>query len=536
MSHLIVVLEVILTNSGRKQFLLKWARPPDIGFEESLSESRSDSRRVQTALKNRIATFLFTVVNLPMLLVLAGGQWLLTKQLGFLYVAEPFLVLAFVASLVLLRISPVKLRDWARWEVLLFLLVPTQGLVALARGGLAEDTLRDFHPFLVSIYGLMVAFSIRQFQHARRFILAFFSVGLLIHFTLISARILFRNLAPGAGQEILERTVGSGPQVDSLILAMTALVALWLLFRTRAWWQRFVVSGIALVAIAEIIFLDNRAGQLALACGLALFSIMAMVSIEMRGNHLKKIARVVTVVVVSTSGSLLATTTSDRSFEEFIGGLRAGTAITASALSNVWANDQIDKVGVETEDFESTQSIARPETGPKLDDQSLRENQPNNQLPFSAASGEPGSGTVRARIAAWFAVVEYLSENPATTAFGVGFGTNYFVDSGARVALMGTGERVEGENRWPHNYLVTIFASSGLIGLLSYVMLQAVAFFRLFRREVIQSEFPSFFALTLLVVFSIGSLFGVIWENPWGSIPISWAIGVSISGALPRVK
>ena len=150
-----------------------------------------------------------------------------------------------------------------------------------------------------------------------------------------------------------------------------------------------------------------------------------------------------------------------------------------------------------------------------------------------------GSGTIRARLDSWSAIFAWQFKDVTLVLFGAGFGSDYFVDSGGREQLMGKGKIVEGENRWPHNALVTVSATLGFPVMVFLFALISIAFFRLFFRSVWGGDELSLAAAVTLAGVAVASLFGVIFENPWGSILIAWAMGIAYSnptGSLRKLE
>lgn len=122
------------------------------------------------------------------------------------------------------------------------------------------------------------------------------------------------------------------------------------------------------------------------------------------------------------------------------------------------------------------------------------------------------SGTASARIRAWSSVTNYISDEYRWMA-GIGFGDNFVYDSGAVEFLSG-----RDDVRAPHMVFLTVYARLGVIGLCLFVVwlgfiLRAMWLSR--SHEVAQG--PLYIATVLVVT----SLVGVIFESPFGIIPLA---------------
>ena len=393
-------------------------------------------------------------------------------------------------------------------------LLPALGLFALVRSGVNEDSLRDFHPYLVTLYAMAVAFVMSKSEpHTKR--LGLFLVGgaLAIHLILVSFRVMLRVAFPGEFQKGVEASIGSGPQIDSLVLAVTALSSLWLAFKTERLVRRLLYFAVASVAVAEVTYLENRGGQLALYIGLLALCALVTWEFARKRSLLPAVRRVMAVIVVGILGTIASP--GEGQLVELSGGIRAGiSTVVKEVLSTETPSSS---------QLEETQAPIPNSSEDQADPQPHLQNEPLR-----------GSGTVMARIEAWRSVLTFSFENPHRLLLGNGFDTEYFLESGARVALMGPGQIEEGENRWPHNYLVTLTATTGIAGLFSMLVLQSLAFWYLIRSKQLGKEFLHYSAFIVLLVFSVGSFFGVIWENPWGSIAISWGIGIALATRFRR--
>ncbi|MEU9865554.1 O-antigen ligase family protein [Streptomyces sp. NPDC047971] len=139
-------------------------------------------------------------------------------------------------------------------------------------------------------------------------------------------------------------------------------------------------------------------------------------------------------------------------------------------------------------------------------------------------------GTTRARLFAWERVVTYTLDDPTRTAVGVGFGPDFLQKSDGDLPI-GRGMGV----RSPHNYLITVFARLGVVGLVLIVSILA-GLLAITIRTVRTGPPDELTALCVLLVVSllIVALLGVILESPFGAAPFFWAAGILLAGDRSR--
>lgn len=145
------------------------------------------------------------------------------------------------------------------------------------------------------------------------------------------------------------------------------------------------------------------------------------------------------------------------------------------------------------------------------------------------------SGTWKARQSTWGRLLDYSSESPARLFFGVGFGSDYMLDSGAKRLLVGDPSFTSQTSRHPHNYWINTLLRTGLVGLLLVILIlfnSSRIIFRqrgkLFSDSILTTWI--FIVLTLLVTTS----FGVILESPFGAIPFYYGLGYLLGHLLPE--
>lgn len=132
-------------------------------------------------------------------------------------------------------------------------------------------------------------------------------------------------------------------------------------------------------------------------------------------------------------------------------------------------------------------------------------------------------GTVIGRLNGWQVLGNWLLESPERILFGVGFRTNFMLDSGSVIALTNTADATAD----PHNFILTVLARLGIIGVLLFSAVVVLALVRLFSTQPSSHNemVPNLIFLGLITV----SLFGVVWESPFGSIPFWWCLGLLLS-------
>ncbi len=128
-------------------------------------------------------------------------------------------------------------------------------------------------------------------------------------------------------------------------------------------------------------------------------------------------------------------------------------------------------------------------------------------------------GTIRARISAQKLLLDYTFYEKRQY-FGSGAGSEVVLNSGAVRYLSGSSDV-----RAPHNWFVGLFAKFGLVGFLIWVGFQVFWLRKASTRLTIGAN-PYF---SMILVIYIVSLFGVIIESPFGSLPLSVLIAIAVS-------
>jgi O-antigen ligase len=156
----------------------------------------------------------------------------------------------------------------------------------------------------------------------------------------------------------------------------------------------------------------------------------------------------------------------------------------------------------------------------------------NTENPYPEGQYWDPAGTTRARLITWQMVWSEAVSSPARIAFGVGFGPNIVADAGATAII---GDSPENPVRSPHNFLLTVFARTGVVGVAAlafFFFMVAWSSLRVFRNN----DQLSLIGLLLIVALLIGSLVGVIMESPFGAVPVYWAAGIVMASAVPPLR
>ncbi|MDQ1029176.1 O-antigen ligase [Streptomyces umbrinus] len=146
----------------------------------------------------------------------------------------------------------------------------------------------------------------------------------------------------------------------------------------------------------------------------------------------------------------------------------------------------------------------------------------------SQALAVSAGGTSNARKVAWERVIRFTLDDPARVMIGVGFGPDFLKDADADVAL---GSKTYQGVRSPHNYLVTVFARLGLLGLIMIAALLAAVLAAAIRelRARHQPDELTFMCVFMVMSLLVIAMLGVVLESPFGAVPFFWAGGVLLA-------
>jgi hypothetical protein len=136
--------------------------------------------------------------------------------------------------------------------------------------------------------------------------------------------------------------------------------------------------------------------------------------------------------------------------------------------------------------------------------------------------GAAASGTTSARLNAWSRLVDWIGESEARTAIGAGFGSNVMLDSGAGVALV---HSIDPSLRAPHNFLLTVWAHLGLLGVTIILTLFFRGYWLAAQARRLRLDDVQLIAALILIGMPVVAVVGVVMESPFGAIPYFWAFG-----------
>lgn len=447
------------------------------------------------------------VLYLPFAIVLIGSQWLLTVQVGSIFFLDPFLLLACLVGAGQIAFHRKWLHRGTLLPLVLLLALPMWATVHLLSSDISLTALREFHPFLVLIWGAIILI---LFPHQGEWIkkrgMLLLLLALGFHWATVSYRMVSVWMGielPAVGETVLFQ---SGPHVDGLILGFFSGLLFWRALNAKG--RRAIGFALAVFVVqAQIVLLDNRATILASLVVLVVVLAMHFLRIGFRARW-KVWARNVVILLSVLIGPF-----------GVVGVLQPATV------------DSI--LGAYSYVSERFGAVVDSSGQPSAQQQEIE--QPSAQQP---RTGNFESGTVRARLDAWQALAEWLVAEPSRMWAGVGFGSDYLWHSGATNKLLGEYATIDHGNKWAHNHLLTIAATLGFPAMIYFLGLCVFTFVRLAIAIKNNGEELAVLAMLALVGVSVDSLFGVIFENPWGSVPLVWALAIGFSTTLqkPRKK
>lgn len=466
----------------------------------------------------------FVIVFVPVAVILAGGRAFSRLHVGYFYFYDGILATAFFLALFLAwRRRRGLSRSLRNPRVVLLISLPLWAVFRLLTSEISLETLREFHPFLMLSYGALVAVAM-GFLSPRKFELGvkFLQFGLVFHALLLGLRIglEYFNRAHPTSLLYLDalKVVGDA---DGWPLGVLAGI---LIFGVRGKRKSLVVVGAVLVGtIAFVVgILGSRSTAVAL---IVIFVLMIIVTLLQKPKFSDR--------EVSAPGLFLLALTMAFSI-----GVVSSLVATDLGSKFKGAGGSIGLISAPDGPIETGDSRYSA-ADRAVEEISVRPlavlSVPVNQDPATV-----GFLTASARLDSWQQVILWTIDTPDRFLFGSGFGSGYYFESGAREALVGDGGYAEGENSWPHNFILTIFGLFGGVGLFIFLVSLGWALSRLGRSHVRCRQPVDTFAMLIIIAISIVSFFGVVFENPFGSVPFAWSIGIALakresSGIISRV-
>lgn len=435
---------------------------------------------------------LIFVIAAPIAFVLLGSQWLVTVPVGPVFFTDPILLTSFLGGIALI-VGHRLLNHAAVGLSLLFLSLPVWASVKLFLGDLSLQSLREFHPFLVLSYSVPLMLLLAQSSStSRRIVSNIVLVALTAHSVSLIIKMFLSSLGVRLPQISGSTLFDSGPHVDGLIASIFFAFLTWKAIQLRAL-KAVILSLAGMVVLVILLSLENRAALLSASVLWLHAVVIGLISIGRKNGIWVALRAGLLQVSVVTVAYLVSAKSRNAFLAEFLGGFEYGTAKFADSLDSE-SNGTISAFGAD-----------------------------------AIVEDLPGSGTVRARLDAWDTLWTWFISDSSRVLLGEGFGSNYLWNSGAAVALRAGAEESDG-NKWVHNHLLTISVTLGVLATLVFLLCCVVAYLLLLRDSISGEEILSLFALFALLGVSVTSLLGVIFENPWGSVPFAWSLGVA--GAL----
>ena len=140
------------------------------------------------------------------------------------------------------------------------------------------------------------------------------------------------------------------------------------------------------------------------------------------------------------------------------------------------------------------------------------------------------SGTFRSRIVAQELTMRYWLDN-SSHVFGAGPGSAIVQESGAFLLLSGNSEV-----RYPHNWLVSLVSRFGILGsfvwlfiVINYSRNSALKSIKKVPENMIYFEVRRFFIVPVILILFLTSLFGVVFEAPFGMVPLLFILSLNLS-------
>ena len=426
---------------------------------------------------------LFMVLLVPTAAAIVGSRWFSKIAFGPLFALDVLLVPALFSGIVLSWIfrREFTLKNWMVFASLLLL----PGL-ALARILSLEDVsrtvLRDGYPFLVLAYGAVAGLALSQgsrlIMNDLKYVL---TSSLVIHW-------LWVSLAMIAAQFYSHLGFGSRIRADLDGMLIGALAAALLLFPASSRFKKIALIAVGMLLVAQLSLLGSRAAFVATVIMMILAAVLRYRSTETWLPR-NRAGRLFAPVLVALVGGAIGIGNSAALQEKFVG--LFDVAISPPA----YVEGPTNQAGA-------------------------NEKQP--------AHMSEDYGTTLARLNSWNQLI-YYSRTEGKLLAGFGPGSDYFHDSGAAALLLGEGPAKEPDaSRHPHNILLS---SVGLFGIpatlyLTALIIGAGASGLRSGRDTL----PLQLAEILLCGYVATSLFGVIFEGPYGAVPISWLIGFLFLG------
>lgn len=437
--------------------------------------------------------FFLVAASLPALLAIFGSRWFSKIEVGTVYVLDVALLFSSVLILVALLTNPL----FDRFDLILtgaFLPLPVFAMARMPWAELSREAFLDLYPYFGLIHGLLIALAVRRSGPLSREALstAVF-VALWAHFAWVQLKahdLISSEAFPESFFQLRHDLDGAliGVLAGAVFLRSTrqALVGRWL---------GFVISLLIIVA----------AGTLSSSRSVLVATTIVILSVSVNEGFRRK----------------------EEGWWSFFQVVMAGVVLLCLALSLVFSiNTQVtakfaDAIRVVNEEVSGENQSSPVEIRPHRSQQD--------------SSEKATRDTTGARWNAWEAVINFTFDSPSKTLLGSGPGSDYLLKSGAAEKLLDVqGSKEPDASRHPHNVAIHTLGLLGLPATLFLCGLVATALLVSFRRNMHEVDPLGELALLLLLALGSAALLGVIFEGPYGAVPISWGLGILTGLAVPK--
>lgn len=425
------------------------------------------------------------VFFLPAILALGGSRWISRIEVGPIFFLDWFLILSSVVAF--LTLSGRGSLDKVDFVLVLpFLILPVFAVLVSDFLSPSELFFRDLYPYLSLGFGGIVALMVRRMNSGeQKAIAVLLLLALTIHWVWVSLlRILTSN---SQGQEV--GLSWFRPDIDGALIGVILIIGIFYSVQRGP----MVMVGVGIASTIIIIQVSSFGSRAAVVA--TIFGGIWTLGVLLVGNPHMRIARLARfsigsgILLLGGMISLLAV----QDFQE-----RSTAVLVAVADSRIEGN----------------------ETQPITDSGLPREEDVDKLF-------QSGAGPALARLRAWEVVLSATASEAGTLFIGSGLGSSFFTDSGAAAELLGvSAAESEGASRHSHNMFVGL---AGLLGLPAAIYLLLIIAFaqriagRYDHNEAMLLKVSS---VAILNVLTVASFFGVIWEGPYGAIPMSFSIGI----------
>lgn len=441
------------------------------------------SPRSGRSMKPSVGNVLYGAILLPMFFAVAGSRWFAKIPVGPVFVLDITMLIAGLAFLVLVLRRHSIQHGISRPLLIVLFLFWGYATIRLFLGELSLTALRDYAPFLYSLYVLLIVagFRLSKLELSHFFNQVMF-LALFIHWGWMNFLYLERHFFSDEEWHLFG-LISIRADFDGMLVG---LLAAGLLFRAlrQSGARRMMLVALAACIGLQAGLLGSTAAYLAtVAMFLAavILSAMRRDSGDQENNAFRVPILGLSAVAVVTGGAIL--------FE--------GASLELVQIANTVASSG-------TFGFQNM----------------------NNGL--DAERPTEVSGTAKARLDAWVALLAWLFAYPLRALLGVGFGVDYLREAGALIPLVGEAVSQTSEaTRHPHNFVLHLSALLGapfaIICVVLLLWIGVVAFLNVTRQGL--TPLPFFGLLGISVI----SLFGVVFEAPFGAILIWGLIGVTLA-------